>query len=160
MTKEQRKAKTLRDRKYRADLRKDTKRLEEHHAKERMRMREWRANKAKDPVWLAAHRAKERARVKAYYDAHPEKRREQWLKFTAKSGIARRPKERVRHAVKVVLAGRLYKPRFYMRKPDYVPVGASGVDTRSTFLWNNLTDSQRGYAMELAIERKERRAMA
>ena len=53
----------------------------------RRMMREWRARKRQDPEWLAAHRKKECARVCAYYAAHPDKRREQWAKFVAKSGM-------------------------------------------------------------------------
>ena len=118
--------------------------------------RAWRAKKSQDPAWFAAYRAKENKRLNAYYKAHPEKKRENWQRFNAKGGVARRAKERVRYAKKRVLSGKPYAPKFYMRKPDYVPVGG-GIDTRSVFLWGNLTDSQRAYARELAIERKERR---
>lgn len=157
MTKEQRAAATARMRRYRAEAAKDQKTLDVFHAKQRAWNRAWRAMKAQDPIWLAAHRAKERARMKAYYAAHPEKKREQWHRFTEKYGVARRPVARMAYAKKVVLAGKPYAPRFYLRKPDYVPVGESGLDTRSPWLINNLTDSQRAYARELAIERKAQR---
>lgn len=119
--------------------------------------RRWIAAKRRNPAWLAKRRAKECARMKAYYKANPEKKRECWRKFTDKFGIARRPRARMAYAKKVVLSGRPYTPRFYMRKPEYAPVGASGIDTRSPFLWNNLTDEQRAYARELTIERKAQR---
>ena len=122
----------------------------------RRMMREWRARKYRDQAWLDEHRRKERARVSAYYAAHPDKRREQWRKFTEKSGVKRRAKERVRHAIKVVVERGTYTPRFNLRKPDWVPVGKSGIDYASPFLWSNLTDSQRDYARELAIERSAR----
>ena len=127
---------------------------EEQRAYNRRMMRAWRARKYQDQAWLAEHRKKERARVKAYYDAHPDKRREQWRKFTEKSGVKRRVTERVRHAIKAVTKHGAYKPQFNRRKPDWVPVGQSGIDYSSPFLWNNLTDAQRAYASELAIERR------
>lgn len=124
----------------------------------RRMMREWRARKRQDPEWLAAHRKKECARVCAYYAAHPDKRREHWAKFVAKSGIKRRTTERVRYAVKTVRAGLCYKPCYCRRKPDWMPVGRVVLDVHSQWLAVNLTDAQRAYARELAIERKERRS--
>ena len=120
----------------------------------RRMMREWRARKRQDPEWLAAHRKKECARVCAYYAAHPDKRREHWAKFVAKSGIKRRTTERVRYAVKTVRAGLCYKPCYCRRKPDWMPVGRVVLDVHSQWLDVNLTASQRAYARDLAIERK------
>ena len=123
----------------------------------RRMMREWRARKRQDAAWLAEHRRKECARVSAYYAAHPEKRREHWLKFTAKSGVDRRAKERIRHAKKVLARGGMYTPRFWMRKPEWMPVGQAVGDVRSAFLEPNMTDEQRACARELAIERRAAR---
>lgn len=47
-----------------------------------------------------------------------------------------------------------------MRFPDWATKGASVLDVKSQWLLENATDEQRAYARELAIERKERRAMA
>lgn len=102
-------------------------------------------------------RRAEAERTKAYYAAHPEKKREQWARFVAKHGVKRRKTARVRAAMQTVLAGGVYKPRFAMRKPDYVAVGESGLDARSQWLFENATDSQRAYARELAIERRSTR---
>lgn len=143
---------------YRAKMSSAPEWLAEYREKSRARMREWRARKAQDPAWLAAHREKERRRVKAYWAAHPEKHRENWRKWAERHGVERRAKERIRHAVKAVKERGAYIPRFNMRKPDWVAVGQNGIDTRSPFIWNNLTDGQRAYGRELAIERKERRA--
>ena len=92
-----------------------------------------------------------RARKRA---AHPDKRREHWAKFVAKSGIKRRTTERVRYAVKVVQAGLCYKPCYCRRKPEWMPVGRVVMDVDSQWLAPNLTPAQRAYARELAIERK------
>ena len=54
---------------------------------------------------------------------------------------------------------RQYRPLWSMRFPDYATKDSRIMDTASPWLIENLTDSQRGYARELAIERKER-AMA
>lgn len=123
----------------------------------RRMMRDWRARKRKDAKWLAEHRRKECARVSAYYAAHPEKRREHWLKFTAKSGVERRVTERIRHAKKVLARGVMYTPRFWMRKPEWMPVGQAVGDVRSAFYELNMTAEQRAYARELAIERRAAR---
>jgi hypothetical protein len=120
----------------------------------RRMMREWRARKRQDPEWLAEHRKKECARVRAYYATHPEKRREHWLKFRAKSGVERRAKELIRHAKKVIARGVMYTPRFWMRKPEWMPVGRVVMDVNSQWLASNLTPAQRAYARELAIERR------
>ena len=123
----------------------------------RRKMREWRARKRQDAAWLAEHRRKECARVSAYYAAHPEKRREHWLKFTAKSGVERRAKERIRHAKKVIARGGMYTPRFWARKPEWMPVGQAVGDVRSAFFELNMTVEQRASARELAIERRSAR---
>ena len=123
----------------------------------RRRTREWRARKRQDAAWLAEHRRKECARVSAYYAAHPERRREHWLKFSAKSGVGRSAKERIRHAKKVLARGVMYTPRFWMRKPEWMPVGQTVGDVRSAFFELNMTAEQRAYARELAMERRAAR---
>lgn len=115
--------------------------------------RKWRARKSKD----ANYRKKESQRVCAYYAAHPEKKREQWLKFTAKHWLEHRVAARVRHAKTVVEAGKTYSPRFYIRKPEWMPVGKAVGDPRSAFLAENITPEMRAYALELAIERRAAR---
>lgn len=52
---------------------------------------------------------------------------------------------------------REYRPTISMRFPDWATKGASVLDVKSQWLWENATDEQRAYARELAIERKERR---
>lgn len=112
--------------------------------------------------WRRRHKTPERladnsARVRSYYEKHPEKKKEAWRRFTAKHGTKRRKSARIAYAVAAVMKRGSYTPRISRRKPEYAPVGASGIDTRSPFLWNNLTDEQRAYARELAIERKAQR---
>ena len=115
--------------------------------------REWLDGKRQDAEWIAKRRASENARIRAYYDIHPEKKREQWRRFSAKHGIARRPNARMRYAKNAILARGIYAPRFNRRLPEWAPVGG-GLDRRSAFLAVNLTPSQRAYARELAIERR------
>ncbi len=50
---------------------------------------------------------------------------------------------------------REYRPIRSMRFPDWACKGVSTLDVRSQWLINNMTDEQRAYARELAIERKE-----
>ena len=115
--------------------------------------RKWRARKSKD----AEYRRKNCARVCAYYAAHPEKKREQWRKFIERHGTERRVAARVRNAKMVIEAGRTYSPRFYMRKPEWMPVGKIVGDTRSAFLVENATPEMREYARQLSIEMREQR---
>lgn len=122
----------------------------------RVKYREWLSRKRQDPVWLANRRKRECARVCAYYAANPDKKREQWRKFTAKAGIQRRVAERVRKARKVLESGKPYSPRYYMRKPEWMPVGKSVGDVRSSFLSENITPEMRDYARGLALERRSK----
>ena len=62
--------------------------------------------------------------------------------------------KRISYAKKMILAGRPYHPQPNRRVPDWC-VKHGVVDVRSQWLAENLTPSQRDYAMRLAIERKE-----
>jgi len=62
---------------------------------------------------------------------------------------------RIRSAKRCVLAGKVYKPRFARRIPDYETMGGA-LDVRSPWLVENLTPEQNAFARELAIERRER----
>ena len=103
------------------------------------------------------YRKREADRVARYWKEHPEKKREQWEKFKAKHGTKRRVAARVAAAKNAILKRGNYSPRPWMRLPEWMPVGGSCIDVRSPWLINNLTDSQRAYARELAIERKAQR---
>ena len=80
------------------------------------------------------------------------------LASDAKLYAAWRAKNRMRWARKAVAEGRLYRPLFCLRIPDWATKGQRVLDARSAYLAVNLTDEQRAYARELAIERKQRRA--
>lgn len=54
-----------------------------------------------------------------------------------------------------VLNGGFYKPRYSIRLPDWCVKGQFITDVRSQWLAENLTATQRAYARELAIERRQ-----
>lgn len=89
-------------------------------------------------AWYMTNREKVLSKKKAEYAANP---------------AASRAKYRIRTARAIVLAGRLYRPRFSRRLPEWAAVGVSVICPASPYLLENLTDSQRAYARELAIER-------
>ena len=76
------------------------------------------------------------------------------LEADAKLYAAWRAKRRIQRARKAVAEGRTYRPLYCTRFPDWATKGQRGLDARSAFLACNLTDSQRAYARELAIERR------
>ena len=102
-------------------------------------------------VKLAAAHRKRRA-------ANPETVRAADRAFYAKAVVRKRAQRRVRYAKARLLAGKVYSPRFRVRLPEWSAAGQRVLDARSQWLAVNLSASQRAYARELAIERKERRA--
>ena len=91
--------------------------------------------------------------VLEYYRTRDAKRRE---RMQADSAYYARERARSRkaRAKKRILDGKPYYPHFRKRIPDSAVFGQQLLDANSPFLWNNLTDSQRAYARELAIERR------
>ena len=75
----------------------------------------------------------------------------------AKAYAEWRRKRRKSRELKAMKEGRIYRPCLAQRIPDWATKGQRFMDTASPWLIENLTDSQRGYARELAIERKEMR---
>ena len=73
----------------------------------------------------------------------------------AKAYAEWRRKKRQKRELKAIKEGRIYRPLLCLRIPDWATFGQRIMDTASPWLIENLTDSQRGYARELAIERKE-----
>ena len=88
--------------------------------------------------------------------ARADERLRSKLEADAKLYAKWRAKRRMRWARKTVAKGRAYSPLFCTRIPDWATKGQRVLDARSAFLAVNLTDSQRAYARELAIERKKR----
>ena len=76
-----------------------------------------------------------------------------WAVDAAAYAQARR-KGRIYRAKKAVSEGRIYKPQFARRIPDWCVMGRV-LDAASPFLDVNITPSQRAYARELAIERRK-----
>ena len=64
---------------------------------------------------------------------------------------------RMTHAKARIRAGKSYHPRFNLRFPEWITMGASSIDCTSPFLAVNLTPSQRDFARCLNIERKKAR---
>ena len=111
------------------------------------------ARMAADPELRAHFLSKKRA-AKKRYDARLAARCARDADRYAKERMCKR----VSYAKKMVRAGRPYRPLPSRRIPDWATKDERILDTRSQFLADNITDSQRAYARELAIERKERRA--
>lgn len=82
----------------------------------------------------------------------------QKMEVDAELYAAWRAKRRKQRARKAVSEGRTYRPLFCMRIPDWATKRQRVLDVSSAFLAVNMTPEQRAYALELAVERKERRA--
>ena len=109
--------------------------------------------------WREMYRANEgyRLRKKASH-ARDYERLLPKLETDAQRYAKWRAKRRIQRARKAVAEGRLYRPLYCTRIPDWATKGQRILDASSAYLACNLTDSQRAYARELAIERKERRS--
>ena len=131
--------------------------------------RKWReANpekrKAQKARWYARHRAEILEEKRIYYiRAHVwEKRRILFAVFilnlilfavSATAYAKFRAAGRMRIAKRCVANGKVYRPRFNRRIPEWATMGRV-VDYASPWLVENLTPSQRAYARKLAIERR------
>lgn len=76
-----------------------------------------------------------------FYAQQRAKQREQYRRWYGRNFVRKRP----------------YSPALNRRIPDYLRRGEDCLDVRSKFLFENATASQKAYAKELAIERKEYR---
>ena len=117
--------------------------------------------------WFAAHPEKRREYGKRHYWKHLERHRAEAREATRKryaritlickadqdTYAFHRAKMRIHRAKRAIKNGRIYKPRFARRIPDWCVMGGA-IDVRSPWLVENLTPSQRVYARELAIERR------
>jgi hypothetical protein len=93
--------------------------------------------------------------VRAKRAANPEQARAEYRAYYAKTVERRRTQARIAHAKARIAKGKSYSPRYSCRLPDWAPVGGAR-DVRSQWLEVNVTDSQRAYARELAIQRSQR----
>lgn len=100
--------------------------------------------------WAVANRDK----VRGYVRKCMRKVRLAWC-FYSELYAKGRAYNRMLKAKRTVLRGKLYRPRFGCRMPDWATKGETILDSASPWLIENLTPSQRAYARELAIERKE-----
>lgn len=127
----------------------------------RERDRRWReANPDKKAAQNRRHYKRHRAEIldkkRAYYAGVANPRRKVRMCLMTPCEYAEwRARARRRRAIRTVLAGKIYKPRFARRIPSWSVYGRV-IDAQSAFLAMNLTASQRAYAMELYRERKER----
>ena len=103
-----------------------------------------------DPVLLAEHKAKHK-RWKSAYDSKQRRRKAEDAEFYS----LYRAERRAVYAMKRRQNGKVYRGLPSMRVPDWEKFGQKILDASSPWLVENLTPSQRGYARELAIERKE-----
>ena len=125
----------------------------------RERDRRWReANPDKKAAqnrrYYKRHRAEILDKKRAYYAAVANPRRKVRMCLMTPYEYAEwRARARRRRAIRIVLAGNIYKPRFARRIPDWCVAGRV-IDSASAFLAVNLTASQRVYAKELFRERR------
>lgn len=122
--------------------------------------------KASARKYVQEHREKVYAKHKIWQEAHREAHREAVRKsmkklrmrfyFDADAYAANRAYNRQLRAKESVLTRGFYRPRFSSRIPDWATKGMNVLDCGSQFLAENITDSQRAYARELAIERRKR----
>lgn len=122
--------------------------------------------KASAIKYNAGHREKRSAQKKKWREAHSDAHREavrKYMKklrmrfyFDADAYAANRAYNRQLRAKESVLTRGFYRPRFSSRIPDWATKGMNVLDCGSQFLAENITDSQRAYARELAIERSKR----
>ena len=115
--------------------------------------RKWRKS-ARGKAWRAAWNAANRDKLRAA-NLRGEANRKAKMQANPEYYAKRRAQIRVCHAKFAIKTRGIYRPRFAARYPDWVLMG-KGVDARSQFLDVNITDSQRAYARELAIERRRR----
>lgn len=123
--------------------------------------------------WNKANPERKRANDRAYRLRHPEKIKADKRRWNAANKAKRAEKRakqretfafdcaawakyragwRIIYAKRVIRRGIAYSPKYYLRIPDFATKGERILDTRSQWLINNLTDSQRAYARELAVE--------
>ena len=103
--------------------------------------------------WTDANRNK----VRGYIRKYMRKIRLAWC-FDAVAYAKGRAYDRMLRAKRTVLRGGVYRPHFSRRIPDWATKGERTLDVSSPWLDVNITPSQRAFARELAIERKERSA--
>lgn len=91
-----------------------------------------------------------------------EKKRRRWHRIVERSSLdavyyaERRRKLRIDNAKRSIAQGRIYRPRFNRRVPDWSTMGKV-VDAASPWLAENITPAQRAFVRELYIERREGR---
>ena len=127
---------------HREDRRANPKRAKDRDKLFRLRKK---ARMAADPELYAHYRAVKNA-AKRRYDAKMFEMPERYARD--------RRHKRVAYAKRMILSGRVYRAQPSRRVPDWC-VKWRVVDVRSPWLVENLTPSQRDFAMRLAIERKE-----
>lgn len=117
------------------------------------------------------HKEQYNAHARAYSKAHPRNRTKEQMREESRKAYVRRciremldceyyaknrARNRAAHVAQWRREGKTWGiGRPAMRIPDWCVRGGV-LDTRSQWLINNLTDSQRAYARELAIERRAR----
>lgn len=102
--------------------------------------------------WADANRDK----VRGYVRKRMRKIRLAWC-FDAVAYAQGRAHDRMLRAMRTVLRGGVYRPRFSCRIPDWATKGEWTLDVSSPWLDINITPSQRAFAKELARERWEQR---
>ena len=66
-----------------------------------------------------------------------------------------RATDRIAKAKKQIMAGKVYRPRFHTRIPDWFTLGQQTIDANSPWLTNNVTASNIAYGIELARDNRK-----
>ncbi len=144
----------------------------QREADRRYRLRHPDRCRERDRKWREANPDKRKAQKRRNYQRHRAeilaKKHRQYVEagvwtarrllFASDAGVYAkyRAAARIRSAKCCVLAGKVYKPRFARRIPDWATMGGA-LDVRSPQLAANMTPEQAAYARDLAIERKNQR---
>lgn len=142
----------------------------QREADRRYRLRHPERCRERDRKWREANPDKRKAQKRRNYQRHRAeilaKKHRQYVEaavwtarcilfaLDAESYAKYRAAARIRNAKRCVLAGKVYKPRFARRIPDWETMGGA-LDVRSSWLAENMTAAQNAYARELAIERRK-----
>ena len=122
--------------------------------RKRKAARKWR--EANREEYLRKKRARRAANIEAakVKERQDEARRKKRKQTDAAYYHKRLLLNRIAHAKKTLAKGKVYRPRYHLRTPEWAAM--CEFDARSPFLIENATPAHRAYARELAIERSAR----
>ena len=143
--------------KRKARIESDAAYAEQERAKKRRR----------EGIWRDANRLAYQQKMHRYYieniDYLTETSRERRKKlvcrmiFDAAFYAEWRKRGRIRKAKKCIMSGKVYRPQFNRRIPDWCTRGSGILDERSRFIFDGITPSDIGWVKDTMWERSEKR---